>query len=168
MRVRRRMGWLTAGNCSKDNFPLVFSEVELVVREAELNTDFLRRFLPKLDWVALVDTARSLGDTSLPDEMPAQWSDEQLQALHHVLLEVGVEMGTMEGGAETPRQLRERELSCLSFRASCGRTEGREEGGETGLTASWHGRLPARSLLQSSWRHLRTRANPRCTSRRAT
>lgn len=77
-----------ARNCTKDNFPLVFSDVELVVRTAELNPDFLRRFLPKLDWVALVDTARSLGDTSLADEMPDVWTDEQLQQLHHVLLEV--------------------------------------------------------------------------------
>lgn len=47
-------------NCTKDNFPLVFSEVELVIRETEPNYDFLRRFLPKLDWPALVDTARSV------------------------------------------------------------------------------------------------------------
>lgn len=62
--------------------------MELVVRPAEPNLDFLRRFLPKLDWAALVDTARSLGDTSLPDEMPAVWGDEELTKLHHVLLEV--------------------------------------------------------------------------------
>jgi hypothetical protein len=155
MRVRARVGSLTAGNCTKDNFPLVFSEVELVVREAELNTDFLRRFLPKLDWVALVDTARSLGDTSLPDEMPAEWSDEQLQALHHVLLEVGVDGGWMRAARRLWGSW-EREASCLSFRASCGRTEGGEEGGGT---ARWRagmgdGQL---SLSQSSWRHIRTR-----------
>lgn len=50
----------------------------------------MRRFLPKLDWAALVDTARSLGDESLPDEMPSEWSEEMLAALHHVLLEVSV------------------------------------------------------------------------------
>lgn len=48
------------GNCNKDNFPLVFSDVELVIREAPENHDFLQRFLPKLDWPALVDTARSV------------------------------------------------------------------------------------------------------------
>ncbi|TXT10951.1 hypothetical protein VHUM_01702 [Vanrija humicola] len=82
-------------NCNKDNFPLAFADVDLVVREAEFNPDFLRRFLPKLDWPALVDTARSLGDESLPDDMPAAWSDEQLKALHHVLLELHVEEGSM-------------------------------------------------------------------------
>lgn len=51
---------LTGENCNKDNFPLVFSDIELVIRESEANYDFLRRFLPKLDWNALVDTARSV------------------------------------------------------------------------------------------------------------
>lgn len=62
------------------------------MRPAEANYDFLRRFLPKLDWAALVDTARSLGDESLPDEMPEMWDDEMLQKLHHVLLEVSTEV----------------------------------------------------------------------------
>jgi multifunctional methyltransferase subunit TRM112 len=39
---------------------LVFSDVELVIREAPENLEFIRRFLPKLDWAALVDTARSV------------------------------------------------------------------------------------------------------------
>ena len=47
-------------NCNKDNFPLVFSEVELVIREAPENLDFIVRFMPKLEWNALVDTARSV------------------------------------------------------------------------------------------------------------
>ncbi len=47
-------------NCNKDNFPLEFSDVEIVIRESEPNYDFLRRFLPKLEWTALVDTARSV------------------------------------------------------------------------------------------------------------
>ena len=32
----------------------------MVIRETEANYDFLRRFMPKLDWEALVDTARSV------------------------------------------------------------------------------------------------------------
>lgn len=47
-------------NCTKDNFPLVFSDVELVVREAPENLEFIQRFMPKLEWNALVDTARSV------------------------------------------------------------------------------------------------------------
>ncbi|WVR03910.1 hypothetical protein IAU60_000909 [Kwoniella sp. DSM 27419] len=82
-------------NCTKDNFPLAFSEVELVIRPAPENLDFIQRFLPKLDWPALVDTARSLGDTTLPDTMPESMTEDQLRALHHVLMEMHVEEGNM-------------------------------------------------------------------------
>ncbi|OCF34737.1 multifunctional methyltransferase subunit TRM112 [Kwoniella heveanensis CBS 569] len=82
-------------NCTKDNFPLVFSEVELVIRPAPENLEFIQRFLPKLDWTALVDTARSLGDTSLPETMPDQITEDQLKALHHVLMEMHIEEGNM-------------------------------------------------------------------------
>ncbi|WVO13230.1 hypothetical protein L204_100843 [Cryptococcus depauperatus] len=86
-----------AKGCNKDNFPLVFSEVELVERPALLNPDFILRFLPKLEWPALVDTARSLGNTDLPETMPEleAFSEEQIQALHHVLFEMHVEEGNM-------------------------------------------------------------------------
>ncbi|ORX33620.1 hypothetical protein BD324DRAFT_638926, partial [Kockovaella imperatae] len=82
-------------NCNKDNFPLVFSDVELVIRETPENLDFIERFIPKLEWNALVDTARSLGDTSLPEEQPEMLSEEFLKALHHVLMEMHVEEGKM-------------------------------------------------------------------------
>jgi len=46
--------------CTSNNFPLVFKDVQLELREAEFNPDFLRGFMPKLDWKALVDTAKSV------------------------------------------------------------------------------------------------------------
>ncbi len=54
---------------------------------------YIHQRLPaKLDWPALVKTARSLGDTSLPDQGPdasQPLEDEALiKLLHHVLLEV--------------------------------------------------------------------------------
>lgn len=79
-------------NCTKDNFPLVFENVELEVRPAEANLDFIKRFIPKLEWDALVQTARSIGEDSLPEQMPGDKetleSEEFLQKLHHVLMEV--------------------------------------------------------------------------------
>jgi multifunctional methyltransferase subunit TRM112 len=79
-------------NCTKDNFPLVFENVELEVRPAEANLDFIKRFIPKLEWDALVQTARSIGEDSLPERMPEDKatleSEEFLQKLHHVLMEV--------------------------------------------------------------------------------
>ena len=49
-----------AKGCNANNFPLKFQNVQLEVREAELNADFLRGFLPKLEWQALVNTAREV------------------------------------------------------------------------------------------------------------
>ena len=46
-----------AKNCSTNNFPLEFKDVQLEIREAEFNPEFLKGFLPKLEWKALVDTA---------------------------------------------------------------------------------------------------------------
>ena len=48
-------------NCTTNNFPLVFQDVsDVVVREAEYNPDFLRGFLPKIEWGALVGAARQV------------------------------------------------------------------------------------------------------------
>lgn len=46
--------------CTSNNFPLVFKDVNVELREAEFNQDFLRGFMPKLEWRALVDTAKSV------------------------------------------------------------------------------------------------------------
>ncbi|KAI4522338.1 hypothetical protein EV122DRAFT_225338 [Schizophyllum commune] len=81
--------------CTSNNFPLRFSDVQIELRDAEFNPDFLRGFLPKIEWQALVDAAKELGDTSLPNEIPEMMDDEFLQALHHVLLEIHVEEGVM-------------------------------------------------------------------------
>jgi hypothetical protein len=70
----------------------VFENVELEVRPAEANLDFIKRFIPKLEWDALVQTARSIGEDSLPEQMPGDKetleNEEFLQKLHHVLMEV--------------------------------------------------------------------------------
>lgn len=77
---------------TSNNFPLLLQNVQLELIEAEPNETFIKGFLPKLDWSALVKTARSLGDTSLPDQGPdpsKPFEDEELiKALHRVLLEV--------------------------------------------------------------------------------
>lgn len=93
--------------CNSNNFPLTFKDVQIEIREAEFNPDFLRGFLPKIEWNALVNAARQvrvtlpplqehlnyprnlkIGDTSLPAEQPEMLDDEFLKSLHHVLLEV--------------------------------------------------------------------------------
>ncbi|KAJ3937491.1 MAG: hypothetical protein NXY57DRAFT_981064 [Lentinula lateritia] len=81
--------------CTSNNFPLQFQNAQIELREADFNTDFLKNFLPKLEWKALVDSAKDLGDTSLPLEQPEMLDDEFLKNLHHVLLEIHVEEGSM-------------------------------------------------------------------------
>ncbi|KAH9985223.1 Trm112p-domain-containing protein [Russula vinacea] len=63
-----------AKGCTSNNFPLKLTNVTLALREADFNPDFLRGFLPRIEWDALIQASREIGDTSLP--------------LHHVLLEV--------------------------------------------------------------------------------
>ena len=47
-----------AKNCTTNNFPLVFKDVQIELREAEFNADFVTAFMPKIEWKALVDAAR--------------------------------------------------------------------------------------------------------------
>jgi len=82
-------------DCNSNNFPLKFKEVRLEIRETDFNPEFLRGFMPKLEWTALVNTARQLGDASLPEEQPEMYDDDFLKKLHHVLLEIHVEEGSM-------------------------------------------------------------------------
>lgn len=84
-----------AKGCTTNNFPLQFRDAQVALRDAEFNPDFLRGFLPKIEWPALVDAARQLGDTSLPLQQPDMLDDDFLRALHHVLLELHVEEGAM-------------------------------------------------------------------------
>lgn len=46
--------------CTANNFPLALKDVQLEVREAERNDAFLKGFWHKLEWSALVETARAV------------------------------------------------------------------------------------------------------------
>jgi multifunctional methyltransferase subunit TRM112 len=41
-------------------FPLAFKDVTIAVREAEFNADFLRGFMSRLEWGALVSAAKQV------------------------------------------------------------------------------------------------------------
>ncbi|CAG8702550.1 9042_t:CDS:2 [Ambispora leptoticha] len=85
--------------CNTNNFPLELSEIEYELQETEFNPQFLRNFVPKLEWDALVRTAMKLGITTLPDKLPdtpIQEIDEKfLKDLHRVLLETHIQQGRM-------------------------------------------------------------------------
>lgn len=69
-----------------------FRDATVEIRPAEPNLGFIERFLPKLEWSALVSTARELGDESLPEVMPEDKEQLREEAflikLHRVLMEV--------------------------------------------------------------------------------
>lgn len=45
---------------TSNNFPLAFKDVQIELIEAEFNDDFLRGFIPKIEWPALVGAARQV------------------------------------------------------------------------------------------------------------
>jgi len=49
-----------AKGCTSNNFPLAFKDAQVEIREAEFNEDFLRGFMPKIEWDALVNAAREV------------------------------------------------------------------------------------------------------------
>ena len=53
-----------AKGCTSNNFPLQLKDVQVELREAEFNPDFLRGFIPRLEWGALVDAARQVSSHS--------------------------------------------------------------------------------------------------------
>lgn len=49
-----------AKGCTSNNFPLAFKDVQIALRDAEFNADFLRNFMPKIEWNALVQASRQV------------------------------------------------------------------------------------------------------------
>jgi len=94
-----------AKSCSPPtNFPLLFKNCTKVeIHQTEFNPNFLRSFLSKLDWSALWSATRSLGVEDLSSTAPqlpahGDLNDDQIQqlkSLHHALLEIHVQDGTM-------------------------------------------------------------------------
>ncbi|KAF8912468.1 hypothetical protein EDD21DRAFT_393794 [Dissophora ornata] len=83
--------------CNANNFPLELQEVVLEQEEAEMNEDFLRNMLGKLEYEALVATSLKLDINDLPATVPADaaYNDEFLQILHRVILETHIKSGKM-------------------------------------------------------------------------
>nr|DAD45007.1 TPA_asm: hypothetical protein HUJ06_003237 [Nelumbo nucifera] len=56
----------------------------------DFSVEFLRNVFPKIEWKVLVDAARSMGYSQLPDEADSFMldSDDFLKKFHHALLEL--------------------------------------------------------------------------------
>lgn len=46
--------------CAANNFPPKLTNVKLALGEADFNPDFLRGFLPRIEWDALIQASREV------------------------------------------------------------------------------------------------------------
>jgi multifunctional methyltransferase subunit TRM112 len=84
-------------------YPLKLETTSWCSKEVELNADFIRGLLPKIDWRALVAATRALDlPDLLPEEQPpaeeifaAGVEGSALRRIHHALLEVHVQQGAL-------------------------------------------------------------------------
>ncbi|EAA11274.1 multifunctional methyltransferase subunit TRM112-like protein [Anopheles arabiensis] len=81
----------------KVGYPLKLNIVEKKEVNADFNSEFITRMLPRLEWSAISAAATNIG-SDIPSAMPADIQNdmETLQKLHHILLEVDVVEGTLE------------------------------------------------------------------------
>lgn len=83
------------------SFPLQYSECQLVQEEQEFNPEFIVHMLERLDWDAVVQVAKNLGNESLPPLKPESldpiMEDDQaiLKDLHNLLVETQIVEGKM-------------------------------------------------------------------------
>lgn len=82
----------------KNGYPLAIEVSNVVVNEVDFNPEFISRMIPKVEWTALLQAAEQVGRSEgLPAEViPDYENDEEfLKKVHHVLLEVQVEEGSL-------------------------------------------------------------------------
>ncbi|CAG8546686.1 955_t:CDS:10 [Diversispora eburnea] len=70
-------------------------EVEIEVQETEFNPQFLRNMIRKLEWNALLNSAKEINITTLPEVLPDDLDEDFLRNLHRVLLETHIQQGKM-------------------------------------------------------------------------
>ncbi|KAM7457977.1 hypothetical protein BLSTO_01252 [Blastocystis sp. subtype 1] len=78
------------------SFPLriVVNENGLEEREDDFNKDFVLNMLKKIDWNAFRSGATDIG-YQIPEQIPAELTDEVLHQIHHALLELDVISGKL-------------------------------------------------------------------------
>ncbi|XP_073230960.1 uncharacterized protein [Porites lutea] len=92
----------------RNGYPLGIEVVNVVVNEVDFNPEFISRMIAKVEWSALLKAAEQVGRSEgLPSEViPDYEKDEEfLKKVHHVLLEVEVDEGSLvcpESGRKFP------------------------------------------------------------------
>ncbi|CAH1784752.1 unnamed protein product [Owenia fusiformis] len=88
-------------------YPLGIEATEVKTSEREFNPDFIGRMIPRLEWPAVVEGAKMLGQDAVPEEVPSDYetNEEFLKQAHRLLLEVTVQEGNLicpESGRKFP------------------------------------------------------------------
>ncbi|KAH3667074.1 hypothetical protein WICMUC_005421 [Wickerhamomyces mucosus] len=81
-----------------DSFPLGYDNCKLVQTEQEFKPDFILSILERLDWNALIQVAKDLGNESLPPVKPEGellQNEDLLKDLHTLLIETTIIEGEM-------------------------------------------------------------------------
>ncbi|XP_032265299.1 multifunctional methyltransferase subunit TRM112-like protein [Phoca vitulina] len=80
-------------------FPLRLRATEVRINPVELNPDILAQMIPKVEWVALLEAADTLNLVKVPKGPTEGYEHDEklLRQMHHMLLEVDVLEGTLQG-----------------------------------------------------------------------
>eukprot|EP01080_Neovahlkampfia_damariscottae_P003943 gene3943-7153_t len=80
-----------------ENFPLSITAKEKTLEKREINYEFIKNFLPRLDYPALKLAAKDLNIKGLPEKLEnnIQEDENALKALHELLVEVIIEEGEL-------------------------------------------------------------------------
>ncbi|GAB4845043.1 hypothetical protein Ancab_038448 [Ancistrocladus abbreviatus] len=80
-----------------NGFPLRLEVEKAVEKQVDMNADFLKNMFHKIEWKALVDAAKSMGYSDLPEEADSSLlnSEDFLKKFHHALLELHLEEGAL-------------------------------------------------------------------------
>mmetsp|Transcript_13277 Transcript_13277/g.21673 ORF Transcript_13277/g.21673 Transcript_13277/m.21673 type:complete len:131 (+) Transcript_13277:80-472(+) len=91
----------------KNGYPLKIEAAKHEVRETEMNADFLRSIVPRLEWKAFREAAAQLGENDIPAEVNDELLEDEefMKKFHRALMEIVVVEGTLvcpESGRKFP------------------------------------------------------------------
>ncbi|GAB4861220.1 hypothetical protein Ancab_036378 [Ancistrocladus abbreviatus] len=80
-----------------NGFPLGIEAEKVVEKQVDMNADFLKNMFHKVEWKALVDAAKTVGYSELPEEADSSLlnSEDFLKKFHRALLELHLEEGAL-------------------------------------------------------------------------
>ncbi|KAM3134826.1 hypothetical protein pb186bvf_012995 [Paramecium bursaria] len=83
--------------CDQNNYPLIIKVDKSIIVQTEFKQDLIVKLIQKLDFQALSQTVKSLGDDTFPEQIPQDFiKDLQfLQRMHRILYETHIITGEL-------------------------------------------------------------------------